>query len=118
MTVALSRWVCSIVRHRPPRLPPATSKVPFVVMDVVRRFDFRCLHEDGRVVNDPAKRAKTEEFHQILADISYGRCTEIVRKFAIQSYVRGAKGCCAERTQPEGSTAVFTKRRYRNEWNR
>ena len=87
-------------------------------MDVVRRFDFRCLHENRRVVNDPAKRAKTEEFHQILADISYGRCTEIVRKFVIDSYVRGAKGCCAERTQPEGSTAVFTKRRYRNEWNR
>ena len=77
-------------------------------MDVVKRFDFRCLHENRRVVNDPAKREETEEFHKILADISYGRCTEIVRKFVIDSYVRGAKGCCAERTQPEGSTAVFT----------
>ena len=118
MTVSLSLWVCPIVRHRPPRLPPATSKAPFVVMDVVKRFDFRCLHENRRVVNDPAKRAKTEQFHQVLADISYGKCTEIVRQFVIQSYVRGAKGCCVERTQPEGSTAVFTKRRYRNEWNR
>ena len=88
VTVSLSRWVCSIVRHRPPWLPPATSKAPFVVMDVVKRFDFRCLHENRRVVNDPAKRAKTEEFHQILADISYGRCTEIVRQFVIDSYVR------------------------------
>lgn len=100
------------------QLPPATSQAPFVVLDLVRNFDFRCLHENRRVVNDPAKREKTEVFHQVLADISYGRCTDVVRKFIIDSYVRGAKACCADRCRPEGSTAVFTKRRYRNEWNR
>ena len=47
-----------------------------------------------------------------------GETTERMKKFIIAAYVRGARVGCAEHAEFEGSTSVFTKRRYRDRWNR
>ena len=57
-------------------------------------------------------------FHRVLTDISMGRPSNDVRKFLVDAYVRGAQCGCASNCELEGSTAVFTKRRYRDAWNR
>ena len=58
-----------------------------------------------------------ESFHRVLGDISKGIPSDEVQKFLVEAYVRGAaKG--ADDVQFEGSTAVFSKRRYRDAWNR
>ena len=59
-----------------------------------------------------------EAFHEILADISMCEATQGVREFIVAAYVRGASVGTAEHTALEGNTAVFTKRRYRDAWNR
>ena len=41
-----------------------------------------------------------------------------MRKFLVDAYVRGAAVGSAERAELEGSTAGFTKRRYRDRYNR
>ena len=41
-----------------------------------------------------------------------------MKDFGVAAYVRGARVGCAEKTDFEGSTSVFTKRRYRDRWNR
>ena len=46
------------------------------------------------------------------------QATQTVRDFIIAAYVRGASVGTAEHTALEGNTAVFTKRRYRDAWNR
>jgi len=94
------------------QLPPATSKPPFIVLpSVFEAFDFRVLRQNRRVVNDPARKAEIESFHEVLADISWGRDTSAVRAFLTRAYVRGSAVGCAEHAELEGSTAVFTKRR-------
>ena len=55
---------------------------------------------------------------QVLADVSHGKTTEHVRNFIVQAYVRGAACGSADRSEFEHPTAVFTKRRYRDSWNR
>ena len=57
-------------------------------------------------------------FHKILFDIAHGVCSDRVREFIVDAYVRGARAPTAEDSQLEGSTAVFTKRGYRDKWNR
>ena len=57
-------------------------------------------------------------FHRVLTDISMGRPSNDVRKFLVDAYARGAQCGCASNCELEGSTAVFTKRRYRDAWNR
>ena len=59
-----------------------------------------------------------EAFHGVLFDIAHGICSQRVREFLVQAYVRGARCTTAEENPLEGSTAVFTKRRYRDKWNR
>ena len=54
----------------------------------------------------------------MLSGVALGATTERVKKFVIDAYVRGARAGCAEKTDFEGSTSVFTKRRYRDRWNR
>ena len=54
----------------------------------------------------------------MLSDVALGETTERVKNFVIAAYVRGARVGCAEKTDFEGSTSVFTKRRYRDRWNR
>lgn len=72
--------------------------------------------EDG----DTAQRvAELEGFHSVLMDVSMGVASDRVRNFIIQAYVRGMHICgTADNAQLEGSTSVFTKRRYRDRWNR
>ena len=76
---------------------------------VVEQFDFRVLRENRRAVGEG-----TEEFHRVLADVSWGEATQRVRDFVVNAYVRGASIGCANRTELEGNTNVFTKRRCRN----
>ena len=60
-----------------------------------------------------------EHFHQVLMDVSMGSATDRIRKFVIEAYVKGMMSCgTAEKCEYEGSTAVFTKRRFRDRWNR
>ena len=67
---------------------------------------------------DETRAAESEEFHKVLSDVAWGDTTVRVRAFIIECYVRGAQVGCAERAEYEGNTAVFTKRRYRDRWNR
>jgi hypothetical protein len=54
-------------------------------------------------------------YRQVLADISWGKPTPLVRQFLVNAYVQGAKTCgSAEYAELEGSTSVFAKRRYRD----
>ena len=54
----------------------------------------------------------------MLSDISLGRASNEVRQFVCDAYLRGARIGNAENCAFEGSTAVMTKRRYRDRWNR
>ena len=101
------------------QLPPATSKPPFIMLDTVyKTFDFRVLRENRRVTVDAERASESEEFHAVLSDVALGETTDRVKDFVIAAYVRGARVGCAEKTDFEGSTSVFTKRRYRDRWNR
>ena len=101
------------------QLPPATSRAPFIVHPrVTADFAFRCLRENRRVVSDDSRRDELNQFHKVLTDISLGQDTNDVRSFIIDAYIRGFKVGCAENVNFEGSTAVFTRRRYRDKWNR
>ena len=86
---------------------------------MIAHFDFRVLRQNRRVVSGEAGREEElEDFHQVLTDISWGLPTERVKSFIVNSYVRGAYCGCAENAELEGSTSVFTKRRFRDKWNR
>ena len=100
------------------QLPPATSQAPFVVLPIIQSFDFRVLRQNRRVVLDEGRKLELDNFHEVLADISFGKASNAVRKFIVDSYVRGAAIRRPENVEFEGSTAVFTKRRYRDKWNR
>ena len=101
------------------QLPPATSRAPFIVHPrVTADFAFRCLRENRRVVSDDSRRDELDQFHKVLTDISLGQDSNDVRTFVIDAYIRGFKVGCAENVNFEGSTAVFTRRRYRDKWNR
>ena len=81
-------------------------------------FSFRVLRQNRRVVTDEGRRAELERFHEVLADISLCRVTDAVKDFLVGAYVRGAKVDSPERAPLEDITAIFTKRRYRDAWNR
>ena len=105
------------------QLPPATSKAPFIRLPAVRNeFDFRVLRQNRRVVkddDDSSRKIELENFHKVLLDVSMGIASDRVKQFIIQSYVKGMISCgTAKNSDLEGNTAVFTKRRYRDRWNR
>ena len=52
----------------------------------------------------------------MLADLSMCQETDAVRQFCVEAYGRGALAT-AKTTDFEGSTSVFSKRRYRDRWN-
>ena len=117
------RWCCASVcvcrRQDFKQLPPATGHPPFIVVPIVTQtFEFRCLTENRRVIADTMRQAELNTFHTVLNDISMGVASNEVRSFLIEAYVRGARVGNAENVSFEGSTAVFTKRRYRDRWNR
>ena len=80
---------------------------------IERHFDFRCLRENRRVVQDESRRAELDSFHTVLTDISHGVASNEVRDFMIGAYVRGYQIATAEHVPFEGSTAVpvSTKKR-------
>ena len=106
------------------QLPPATSKAPFIRLPSLRsEFEFRVLRQNRRVVKDDgdaSRQAEIENFHKVLMDVSMGVASDRVKKFIIRAYVKGMLSCggTAERCEFENSTSVFTKRRYRDRWNR
>ena len=69
-------------------------------------------------MQDETRRAELDSFHTVLTDISHGATTDDVREFMIDAYVRGYEIATAAHVPFEGSTAVFTRRRYRDKWNR
>ena len=89
---------------------------------VIDAFEFRVLRQNRRVVSggdgEEDRSEELESFHRVLTDISWGRCSQEVRAFIVNAYVHGSKINCAENTGFESSTAVFTKRRYRDRFNR
>ena len=97
------------------QLPPASSQAPFIIIpSVVETFEFRVLRQNRRVVQQAGREAELENFHQVLSDISLGRASNEVRQFICDAYLRGARIGNAENCDFEGSTAVMTKRRYRD----
>ena len=97
------------------QLPPATSNCPFVAdMRFIKAFEFRCLRQAG----DEDRKQELNDVREVLSDISWCRETAKVRRFFVEAYVRGAAVGSAERAELEGSTAAFTKRRFRDRWNR
>ncbi len=87
--------------------------------DVHRNFDFRMLQQNRRIVaGTDDRQEELQNFHEVLNDISWGDASPAARKFIIDAYVRGAACGVAEKCDYDGSTAIFTKRRYRDSWNR
>ena len=66
------------------------------------------------------RKAELDNFHKVLLDISEGRATPAVRAFIVEAYVRGAISCggSVENAGLEGNTAVFSRRSFRDRWNR
>ena len=91
--------------------------------EVHNSFDFRVLRQNRRVVKDDgnaSRKAEIEDFHKVLMDVSMGVASDRVRRFIIRAYVKGMLSCGgkADNCDFEGNTAVFTKRRYRDRWNK
>ena len=76
----------------------------------MQSFDVRVLRQNRRVVQDARRKPELDAFHDVLADISFGRASNAVRSFIVDSFVRGAAVRRPENVDFEGSTAVFTKR--------
>ena len=53
-------------------------------------------------------------------DVSMGIASDRVKNFIVRAYVKGMLSCggTANKCELEGNTSVFTKRRYRDRWNR
>ena len=102
------------------QLPPATSHPVFIVSpDVYNNFDFRVLQQNRRIVSGTEDRAsELNNFHEVLSDISWGEESDAVRDFIVAAFVRGGTCGIAQNCEYDGSTAIFTKRRYRDSWNR
>ena len=58
------------------------------------------------------RKEEIENFHGVLHDVSMGVPSERVRRFLVQAYVRGASCGTADNAELEGSTSIFTKRRW------
>ena len=115
---ACMKKTCASPLSPPPR-HPLHLQAPFIVLPLVHdTFDFRVLRQNRRVVTDEGRRTEIERFHEVLDDVSFCRVTDAVKAFLVAAYVRGARVDSAERAPLEGLTAVFTKRRYRDAWNR
>ena len=101
------------------QLPPATCRPAFLALpEIHKMFRFSTLRENRRVIDGGAERQKQiEEYHTVLDHLSMCKETNEVRKFCVEAYGRGALAT-ADTTQFEGSTSVFSKRRYRDRWNR
>lgn len=103
------------------QLPPATSNAPFIRLPSVgTTFEFRVLNQNRRVVKDggdETRKAEIKKIHKVLMDVSMDRASDRVRDFTKCVYVKGVMptscGGTAKECDFEGSTSVFTKRRFR-----
>jgi hypothetical protein len=102
------------------QLPPATSRPPFWVLSDVRGdFAVRVLRENRRLVTDNAREGELQHFHKIMEDIGWNSDAGRVRDFFINAHLEGAQsGNRCNDVSFESGTSVFTKRRYRDRWNR
>lgn len=104
--------------------PLSSNVVEKIKGSISREFDFRVLRQNRRIVTgspDSTERRKKEleNFHSVLHDVSMGIPSQRVRNFIVEAFVKGARSCGnADHAELEGSTSVFTKRRYRDRWNR
>ena len=101
------------------QLPPATCRPVFLASPgIATSFRFATLRENRRVVGGgEARQGEIEQYHRLLDDIAMCRATGAVRAFCIDAYGRGA--CVtAKNSDFEGSTSIFSKRKYRDLWNR
>ena len=103
------------------QLPPATSRPPFIGVDegVMRDFRFRVLRQNRRLAAaaDGTKQQQLDEFHQVLEDVAHNLSSSLVRSYVKDAYVQGAMRN-PHNVDFETSTACFTKRAYRDRWNR
>ena len=99
----LVRSIVHSQRVVPSRLPPATSRTPFIVLrHVYENFCFMVLRQNRRVVSDDTRRDEIEGFHQVLSDVSRGISSECVKQFIVDAYVRGAAANTADLVAFEG----------------
>ena len=88
------------------QLPPATSQAPFIVdPHVTCSFAFRTLAQNRRVVEDGTRKDELDVFHEALTSISEGVPDELVKRFFIDCYVRGAR-ISADTIEFEGSAPL------------
>ena len=81
-------------------------------------FRFVVMRQNRRVLpGDGSRNSEIEEFHAVLNDVAHCSPTPKVAEFLIQAYGKGAL-TSAKRVEYEGNTSIFTKRRYRDAWNR
>ncbi len=101
------------------QLPPATCRPIFISSPkLVEHFRFATLNENRRIASGgPNRQQELETYHQVLEDMARCRATPAVRRFVINAYVRGAYAT-AGNAEFEDSTSIFSKRRYRDRWNR
>ena len=104
------------------QLPPATGNPPFIATDpeFIHRFEFRVLRQNRRLspAHDVESQASLDEFHGVLEDVAHGKACSIVRKYIVDAYVRGAERPTASHLWKDEGTACFTKRKYRDRWNK
>ena len=81
---------------------------------MTRAFEFRTLSQNRRVVKDEARKEELDKFHETLTSISEGVPDELVRRFFVECYVRGAR-VSADTVDFEGS-AVLNSFVSRSSW--
>lgn len=81
------------------------DQAPFIIIPaVIDTFEFRCLRQNRRVVQQLGREAELENFHRVLSDISLGRASNEVRQFICDAYLRGARIGNAENAEFEGTS--------------
>ena len=104
------------------QLPPATARPPFIATDpeFIAAFDFRVLRQNRRLApaSNPSEQVALDLFHAVLEDVAHCKPSVPVRKHIVDAYVRGAKRPTANYLWRDEGTACFTKRKYRDRWNK
>ena len=88
------------------QVPPTSPRVAFVVQPrSYQNFEFYCLPENRRVVQEKGRGDELEDFDKVLTDISSGHASGALRSFLVDAYVKGYQIATAEKMPFEGSTA-------------
>ena len=72
------------------------------------------------MVKDQTRREELDRYHAVLDNVGRGMETFGVKQLVIDAFVRGAlaKKQTGDFVDLEGFTTIFSKRRYRDHWNR